>query len=289
MTKVLYHKNCNDGYGSALCAWTFFGDSATYIPVGYGESFPRIEPGEDVYILDFSYPKEVLLNLKTTNSVVVLDHHKTAQEDLKDLDFCIFDMSKSGAMLSWDYFSKKALKEISDAPFGGYPDDKWDAFVKIKPLIEYVQDRDLYLNKLPNTEEVFYALASLPQDFKVWSNIGVDELFIEGKAIRRHVGQLISRALKQVRFVDKFSMFGYDFVPIVNSSVYETDVCMAILDKYPEANISGCFYQMKDGKFKWSLRSRSPYHDVSVICKALGGGGHPQASGFIEEYNGKFL
>jgi nanoRNase/pAp phosphatase (c-di-AMP/oligoRNAs hydrolase) len=33
---------------------------------------------------------------------------------------------------------------------------------------------------------------------------------------------------------------------------------------------------------KWSLRSR-PGFDVAAVAKSLGGGGHAQAAGFVEE------
>jgi oligoribonuclease NrnB/cAMP/cGMP phosphodiesterase (DHH superfamily) len=75
-----------------------------------------------VYILDFSYDEETLRNLYKKVEVVVLDHHKTAEKDLKDLSFAKFDMNKSGAMMAWEYFHPE--KEV--------------------PLmIRYIQDRDL--------------------------------------------------------------------------------------------------------------------------------------------------
>ena len=39
-TFILYHKNCPDGFGSALAAYSYFGNKAKYIPVNYHEPVP---------------------------------------------------------------------------------------------------------------------------------------------------------------------------------------------------------------------------------------------------------
>jgi hypothetical protein len=65
-------------------------------------------------------------------------HHISAQKELENLDMCgkgemIFDMSRCGAQIAWDYVYPKV-------------DRPW--------LVEYVADRDLWLNKLIHTKEV---------------------------------------------------------------------------------------------------------------------------------------
>lgn len=35
---------------------------------------------------------------------MILDHHKSAMDDLKNEAGCFFDMSHSGAVLAWHYF-----------------------------------------------------------------------------------------------------------------------------------------------------------------------------------------
>ena len=122
MTYVLYHANCDDGFGAAWAARKKLGDAAVYVPVKYGDPLPPTVTGERVYVVDFSYPRDVLETLADRCKVVVLDHHKTAQEDLADLPFAEFDMERSGAGMTWDYF------------FPGQPRP---------PLIDHIEDRDL--------------------------------------------------------------------------------------------------------------------------------------------------
>jgi hypothetical protein len=74
---VLYHANCVDGLGSRLAAWLALKDTALYFPVDYHKPIPAIPDGSEVYILDFSYPREVLEEMNARMSkLLVLDHHK---------------------------------------------------------------------------------------------------------------------------------------------------------------------------------------------------------------------
>ena len=93
---------------------------------------PKLKPGVgavtgcDVYLVDFSYPRAVIADMvKKANSVTLIDHHKTALEDLFELDGLIqfTDINRSGAMLAWNYL---------------FPDEEPPL------LIKYVQDRDLW-------------------------------------------------------------------------------------------------------------------------------------------------
>jgi len=129
----LYHANCADGFAAALAVWMKYKDSYEYIPVQYGNPAPPVD-GRDVLIVDFSYPRKELLQLKeAAKSLLVIDHHKTAEKELAGLDFCIFDMNKSGAVLTYQYIS---------------PDQE------IPKLFLYIQDRDLWKWELPSSREV---------------------------------------------------------------------------------------------------------------------------------------
>lgn len=110
MNYVLYHSNCHDAFGVAYAAWKSLGiDNITYMAVSCGAPLPELPEAETVYIVDFSYSSGILLELANrVKKVVVLDHHKTAQEDLSNLTHpnieIVFDMDKSGALIAWEYF-----------------------------------------------------------------------------------------------------------------------------------------------------------------------------------------
>ena len=80
--KILYHAGCDDGFGAAYAIWLKHGSQAEYIPVQYGQDFPAVSPGEAVYVVDFSYPRDILHSLGEKCDLIVLEHHKTAMDEL---------------------------------------------------------------------------------------------------------------------------------------------------------------------------------------------------------------
>jgi oligoribonuclease NrnB/cAMP/cGMP phosphodiesterase (DHH superfamily) len=150
-TLVLYHSNCADGFGAAWAAWKKLGNKADYKDVSYGSELPDVEQYHTIYILDFSYPRDVLEELRTAGFLVkIVDHHKSAQEALKDFPGAIFDMEHSGAYLAWKYF---------------HPE------LEIPHLIRLVEDRDLWFFKLPHSRELSAWIWSYPFDFTLWSQM----------------------------------------------------------------------------------------------------------------------
>ena len=83
-TIVIYHGGCWDGF---CAAWLLRGryPDAEFIPARYGDPAPMEKmAGSRVFVVDFSYPRNVLIEMhRLAYSLVVLDHHKTAQKDLE--------------------------------------------------------------------------------------------------------------------------------------------------------------------------------------------------------------
>lgn len=77
---ILYHADCDDGFGAAYAAWLSLGDGAEYQPVYYGDQIPPDRlMGRQVFILDFSFSPVVLRNMaRHAVKIVLLDHHKSA-------------------------------------------------------------------------------------------------------------------------------------------------------------------------------------------------------------------
>lgn len=260
-TYILYHASCYDGFGAAWAAWKKFGDSAKYVAVQYGKPMPELSDGADIFIVDFSYPRQELLSLKARmNSLVVLDHHKTAQQDLEGLDFAIFDMDKSGAVLAWEYFHP------------GKP---------VPKLLEYVQDRDLWQWKLAQSREFSAAIQSYKMDFELWEElswramVSSRRIADEGEAILRWQQQKIEAAISHAVWMK----IGGHQVPVVNATQLMSEICNRLCKVYSDAAFAACYFDDKDGNRQWVLRSVGEF-DVSSIAKQYGGGGHRNAAGF---------
>jgi oligoribonuclease NrnB/cAMP/cGMP phosphodiesterase (DHH superfamily) len=143
----LYHDNCPDGIGAAYPFWRIHENDSNFQIIGamYNESYPidKIK-NKNVVIVDFSYKRTDLLEMsKVCKSILILDHHKTAKDNLTGIDeeceniSYIFDMNRSGAQISWDYC---------------YP-------TMARPwFIDYIADRDLWKWELPFSKEINKAL-----------------------------------------------------------------------------------------------------------------------------------
>jgi hypothetical protein len=252
---VLYHASCADGFGAAWAAWKKLGAEASYLPVQHGLPPPPIPAGSEVYILDFSYSRAETEAIGARASLLrVIDHHRTAEEELRGLEGALFDNGKSGAVLAWEFFHP------------GEPTPE---------ILRYVMDRDLWLHQLPRSREVFAALSSYPMDFEVWSGLDVDSLAKEGTIVLRYQKELVELVCASVRME---TIAGYG-VPVVNAPLLGSEVGEELLKRHPEAPFVAMYFDRGDGKRQWSLRSREGF-DVSKVARLFQNGGHRQAAGF---------
>lgn len=151
-TLCIYHGNCQDGFAAAWAVHYALGDNVEFHPGVYQDAPPDVA-GRDIIMVDFSYKRPVLEAMAlTARSILVIDHHKSAEEDLAPfkVELCggarfhwspdmegmwrdlaelgrppiiaYFDMERSGAGMAWDCFS---------------PDER-------PPLINHIEDRDLW-------------------------------------------------------------------------------------------------------------------------------------------------
>lgn len=267
MNKVLciYHGNCADGFTSAWAVRRALGSSAVDFHAGVYQDPPPNCDGRDVLLVDFSYKRAVLEEMRDhAKSVTILDHHKTAEADLRDLAGveAVFDMNRSGARITWDYF------------FPGQPPPK---------VLLHVEDRDLWRFALEKTREIQANIFSYPYDFGVWDYLMHEKpevLAAEGAAIERKHHKDIAELTKVVTRPMKI---GGHVVPMANLPYTLTSDAGHLLcgDSYPFA---GCYWDTPEGRV-FSLRSRETGADVGEIAKLYGGGGHKHASGFRVPYS----
>lgn len=256
---VLYHANCLDGFGAAYAAWRRFEDSADYVPVNYGDSPPDVT-GKEVYILDFSYKRDVLLEMEAkAKSLLVLDHHKTAQEDLEGLDFAIFDMDRSGCVIAWEHFHH------SYAP----------------AALRLIQDRDLWRFHMSITKPFSAALrAFVPQTFEAW-DYAISSLAATHELARRGE-DLLAVFDKDVAELAKRShairLRGFDGLACNATPKYASELGNVLAE---ESGTFAAIYSFDGATQLWyySLRSVGDF-DVSEIAKHWLGGGHKNAAGF---------
>jgi hypothetical protein len=277
----IYHGHCDDGFAAAWAVRHAVGpDLFEFYPGVYQQTPPDVT-NRHVLFVDFSYKRPVLLEMaQQALSIVILDHHKTAAEDLADFrepapyaDWhesgtgplvmddsesiaALFDMNRSGAGLAWDFFH------------AGQPRPKF---------IDYIEDRDLWRKQLPGGDEFTIALRSYPQDFETWDQIilqGTDSLIEEGAAIQRYY-RLRVEELKRSAY--QASIAGAPFW-VANAPYFAaSEVAGELAER--EHGFGACYFEVSQGCWQYSLRARGDF-DVSEIARKFGGGAHKGAAGF---------
>ncbi len=267
-TKVFYHAHCNDGFASAWVVWRKYGSDVQYVPCQYNDTPPTVSPEDKVIVVDFSFPKDILISWQSLGAeILVLDHHKTAAEQLLGLKFALFDQSKCGAVLTWEHF---------------FPN------ISVPLMLKYVQDRDLWHKALPHTEEVYAAMRSISQEFEHWEKLYqlTDEGFLQQMV---EIGTpILKRRQDEIEILASKATIaevgGYQ-VPVAHASKYWSDVAHKLLEQYPQYPFAACWRDEEKADQTivrhWELRSRSNEDfDVSKVAKERGGGGHKNAAGF---------
>lgn len=293
-TLCIYHGNCADGFTAAWAVRKALGETVEFHAGVYNDPPPDVSR-RDVILVDFSYKRDVMVDLaKRANSVLVLDHHKSAIEDLAPV--CV--ESRYGGLLeprAWDYHLMNSAQDSFEGITGalgrstiyGVFDMQrsgasiaWDFFHpgEARPaLLNHVEDRDLWRFALPGTREIQAALFSYPYDFATWDllmSLPVERLRDDGVAIERKHHKDIAEL---VGVTKRSMLIGGHLVPVANLPYTLTsDAGHLMAHGHPFA---ACYWDTPSGRV-FSLRSREDGLDVSEIAKLYGGGGHRNAAGF---------
>lgn len=262
---VLYHGGCRDGFAAAWVAHKVMPD-AEFRAAYYGTPAPIADAiDREVYVVDFSYPiAEMIALAGAASRLVVLDHHKTAQEAMAGFSApnatVVFDMKRSGAGIASDWFLDQSETQTSPR--------HW--------LVDYVEDRDLWRHALPHSEEINSYIGVLPFDFAVWDSASMNpaiDYLLQGQCVIAKVKQYVAEVKKNAR---RWTFEGHD-VPLVNAP--QVDISELLSAMCDGETFAMGYWQRADGVFQYSLRSRGDF-DVSELAKRHGGGGHKNAAGF---------
>jgi uncharacterized protein len=286
-TLCIYHGNCADGFTAAWVVRKALGSDVDFHPGVYQNPPPDVA-NRDVVMVDFSYKRPVIDAMSAqANSLLILDHHKTAEADLADIqppfgpgwlrhleniyqDMCegcggrpyaLFDVTRSGAQLTWDFF---------------FPSDP-------RPLlVDYTGDRDLWRFNLPLSREVNAYVFANEYTFKNWDSLHAqlrDHMDVQriaewGGAIEKKHHKDVAELVEVTRRQMKIG--GY-IVPVANIPYTLTSDAGHLMAQGEPFAV--CYWDTPEGRV-FSLRSTDAGMDVSEVAKRYGGGGHRNASGF---------
>lgn len=290
----IYHGNCADGFGAAWAVRKAMPDCEFY--PGVYQNPPPDVTNRPVILVDFSYKRDVLLAMaKTAYAVLLIDHHKSAVEDLKADKNYIVDFGAYSGPLTWQRFLENADMDVMEnAPYARVytifnvwksgAGLAWDFFHPNTPrpaLIDRIEDRDLWRFAYPDTRAIQAAVFSYPYDFDTWDllfKMDLNVLRTEGEAIERKHFKDINELVGVVTRPMKIG--GHEVLMANLPYTLTSDAGHKLAQGKP---FGGCYWDTPEGRV-FSLRSTDEGIDVSEIAKQYGGGGHRNASGFRLSY-----
>lgn len=258
---ILYHADCNDGFGGAWAAWKKFGDEANYIPIEHQQPLPKDLNGKQIFFIDIVPGEATLKKVIDDNiSVVGIDHHKISQAKMHLFKEHSFDNNHSGAVLAWKYFH-------SEKP--------------VPKLLLFIEDVDIWKWEYPETSRFIAALALYDYNFDSWNKISSDIKNPEKFKDYLSKGEIINIYIKRiandlVKHAQKVNFEGYQVYAANVHHPIKSFVGPVLREKYPPFAIT---WVQEGGIIHVSLRSDGSV-DVSEIAKKYGGGGHKAAAGF---------
>lgn len=301
---VFYHSHCFDGTMAAAAALEAIREGRLdcdekegLIPINYNQAteekfFAYSEDNQDspyhksmrlgatnFIFLDFCPKPEVVVELLDRgNTVVILDHHKTARDDAAKLQgleglYLCFDMTKSGARLAWEYFCRGR-----------------DARTEVPELALHVEDRDLWTWVMPKTREAVAWLSAAAETNNPDSysdaifnfDLYKTDCITAGEYLCKEMDTQIQKMASTYRNLE---IQGYGNGIVVNASCYPSEVCEYLYSRHDVPFVIA-YHATRGGDIALSLRSRKgAAHsvDVSQLAGLFGGGGHVNASGGICE------
>ena len=266
---VIYHgRYCPDGFAAALAAWLFYEGQAEFLGLDHGDiksvtDLPELT-GRAVYILDFSFSKELMQAIEAQAAkLVMLDHHRSAAEKLDGFacrcGVVHFDMNKSGARLAWEFFQREQ---------------------PLPDLVRFVEDRDIWIWQYPESPGFLAALDMEPHTFERWHEIACFDSTQRAAYIERGraMDEKFSKLCEGIAEGAQALVFNGISGVMVNAPGAFHSVVGDLLSK--QNNSFALMWSIdKTGAVKAGLRSQRNFNCIP-LAESLGGGGHAQACGF---------
>jgi len=258
---VVFCDDDADGFGGSWVASRRFGARAKYIPItNRGGAAPIALKNKKIYFIDAIFSEAAVRQFMKDNYVVIIDHHKSRKNFIREADAFSYDIQHSACVLAWHYFFPKA---------------------RLPKILKYIEDMDLWRFKLPKTREIMAVIDSHSHNFRKWNLIANRlesawerrEFVKEGAAIARYEDKIINALLvSNIQLIE----FAGKQVFALNTPVLHSYAGHQMAKQRPPFGVT---WYRKGRVWKVSLRSVGRF-DVSKIAEQYGGGGHRNAAGF---------
>jgi oligoribonuclease NrnB/cAMP/cGMP phosphodiesterase (DHH superfamily) len=268
---VYFHGNgCSDGL-TAAAIFTKYYPNLKYKAVSPGFRLTAEDSESSLIFLDVCCNVVDICKINL-EYFYIIDHHETTSVDLKKIPEKnkLIDINHCAAYLTWKIFNID---------------------VKIPYSIELIEDRDLWLCRSKNIHEFNARLDANPKRFQIsyYRNIvftpefliqelkkGSDDLKKKNMAIEAEMPKLVKKS-----YSIKIDGAEYKYmVGFLTTRIFKNDIANKIASENKDLDFA-VVYSSNINQHFYCLRSARNKTDVSIIARALGGGGHKFASGIV--------
>lgn len=272
-TYIIHHGDCDGWAAAAIAAGTLGtnnGKTLVRKPAAYGEAFPfeNLKREDEVYILDFSYSREILDDVYSkVSKLVVLDHHKSAEAHLADAPYAVFDLTKSGVLLAWEYFVPEypatdivELLDCYDLWNKKHHKHSWEKIVKFHLACNAHLDNFEFWTGLTNGYQI---------DPKLWDL--AEEEYTRFQSVVEEVKASATTVVEKINGENVCIFTCSSDISLVSDALYT--------DETLNAPLVICYLE-KETHYLLSFRGKleASYYPLQM-AKVFGGGGHLLASG----------
>ena len=263
--------------------------------VNYADPLPLggIKSGDTVFFVDYCFTEKTIsvIDKLICNDVRVIwiDHHEQSCELSKKGSQYVMvkgirSKELSGAALTWLYFN--AYKMIEFDRINPFVINVGNVQRDMPAYIRYVDDYDRWIFRFKEDTEYFkIGLESRPYDVfdYVWEKLDKDiekeeylqRLLLEGETIKRHIDAENAKYLHDYGYetiIDGFKCLAVN--KKTNSWIFGDKI-----NEYPICMV----YAFNGEQYVYSIFTKDPNIDCSLIAAKMGGGGHRSAAGFTSK------
>lgn len=294
---VVGHSPCDDGSMAMMVVAKYIADNnlpePEYLPGDYAnvdvEYWREKTRDKHVIVADFSFKNPVKGAIEAAcKSMLILDHHATAKEVLKNeafedvtLENCeglldehkivaLFDMERCGSRMTWEFF---------------YPNEE------LPVLLEWVDYQDRAVKGKPRAADFTYWLRSRPELyrenrdnydflFSLEDSSDFEQAFEDGAQIAKYHLAIAGDCAKTIRFAEMVEAGETLRIGYTVASYALASTVANIVAQSDRADVGAVFYQGENAERPYGISLRSNgTGQARALAEKLGGGGHPDAAG----------
>lgn len=288
----IHHNKDMDGYCSGAVVKYMFPD-CQLIGWDYKDDIPDFEQftGEDVVMIDITFPIDKMNELGRISRLTVLDHHISflrqiirPEENADTIEYTnrvvnnlfryVYEKDTAACEIGWKFLFPDKPVPYAVTLIGRYDTWRQNEGYWVGETLPF----KYYMYGQCNSTETF------PRGLFKWNRQDIDDAISTGRGIMDYQEMMDASAARSYAF--EIEAYGARALAM-NQAYFNSESLKTVYN--PEIHDIMIGFVYTGTKWSVSLRSAKPEFDVSAIAKERGGGGHKGAAGFeVKEFNDIF-